>query len=132
MYRQGSAYRTADGKPGPEYWQNKADYKIKAELNDQDNTLTGKVTLTYTNNSPEKLDFIWLYLEQNRFMENSRGTLTTPVQGNRYNGDVSGGYTISNLEAKVGRKESNKHIISDTRMQVFLLNRWKPMVARPK
>jgi hypothetical protein len=119
MYRQGSAYRTADGKPGPEYWQNKADYKIKAELNDQDNTLTGKVTLTYTNNSPEKLDFIWLYLEQNRFMENSRGTLTTPVQGNRYNGDVSGGYTISNLEAKVGRKESNKHIISDTRMQVF-------------
>ncbi len=119
MYRQGSAYRTADGKPGPDYWQNRADYNIKAELNDQENTLTGKLTLTYTNNSPEKLDFIWLYLEQNRFMENSRGTLTTPVQGNRYNGDVDGGYTISNLQAKVGRKDSDKHIINDTRMQVF-------------
>lgn len=119
MYRQGTAYRTADGKPGPEYWQNQADYHIKAELNDQENTLTGKLTLTYTNNSPEKLDFIWLYLEQNRFTEDSRGTLTTPVQGNRYNGDVNGGYTISNLEAKVGRKKSSKHLISDTRMQVF-------------
>ena len=119
MYRQGTAYRTADGKPGPEYWQNKADYKIKAELDDKNNTLTGKLTLTYTNNSPEQLDFIWLYLEQNRFTEDSRGTLTTPVQGNRYNGDVDGGYTINNLEAKVGRKTSNRHIISDTRMQVF-------------
>jgi len=119
MYRQGSAYRTADGKPGPNYWQNKADYKIKAELNEETHTLTGKLTLTYTNNSPEALDFIWLYLEQNRFTEDSRGTLTTPVQGNRYNGDIDGGYTINNLEAKVGRKTSDKHLISDTRMQVF-------------
>ena len=79
LYRQGNVYRTASGKPGPEYWQNRADYEIEAELDDVNHTLTGKITITYTNNSPEQLDFIWLYLEQNRFTEDSRGTLTTPT-----------------------------------------------------
>ncbi|HZJ36489.1 MAG TPA: M1 family metallopeptidase [Gillisia sp.] len=114
-----SVYRTASGKPGPEYWQNQADYNLEVTLNDQDNTLSGKVLLTYTNNSPETLSFIWMYLEQNRFTENSRGSLTTPIGGNRYNGDIDGGFEISNLEAKVNRSSSSKYIISDTRMQVF-------------
>ncbi|RMA57264.1 M1 family metallopeptidase [Ulvibacter antarcticus] len=118
-YRQGSVYRTASGKPGPEYWQNSADYKIEATLDDQKQTITGKLSLMYTNNSPEDLDFVWLYLEQNRFTLNSRGTLTTPVEGNRYNGDVDGGYTISNLSAKVNKGVSTKSLINDTRMQVF-------------
>lgn len=118
-YRQGSPYRSASGKPGTEYWQNEADYNIEAVLNDVDHTITGKVTVTYTNNSPEALDFIWMYLEQNRFKEDSRGTLTTPIEGNRYVGDTDGGYEITNLEAKVNRSTSNKHLITDTRMQVF-------------
>jgi hypothetical protein len=77
--------------------------------------------MTYTNNSPEALDFVWMQMEQNRFTQDSRGTLTTPVQGNRYNGDVDGGYEISAVQAKVGAKGavSSKHIISDTRMQVW-------------
>ncbi|MEH6408329.1 MAG: M1 family metallopeptidase [Leeuwenhoekiella sp.] len=112
-------YRSASGKPGPHYWQNETDYVIAATLDEQANTITGKVTLTYTNNSPENLDYIWMYLEQNRFTENSRGNLTTAIGGDRYNGDLDGGYTISNLEAKVKRSTSTKHIISDTRMQVF-------------
>src|SRR5690606_9479545 len=91
-YRQGNVYRTASGKPGPEYWQNSADYNLEATLDDKTHTVSGNVTIHYTNNSPETLDFIWLYLEQNRFTETSRGTLTTPVQGNRYNGDVEGGF----------------------------------------
>jgi hypothetical protein len=114
-----SVYRTASGKPGPEYWQNQADYNLEVTLNDQDNTLSGNVLLTYTNNSPETLSFIWMYLEQNRFTENSRGSLTTPIGGNRYNGDIDGGFEISNLEAKVNAGSSSKYIISDTRMQVF-------------
>ena len=118
-YRQGSAFRSASGKPGPEYWQNEADYNIEATLNDQDHTITGKVTLTYTNHSPEELDFIWMHLEQNRFTENSRGTLTTPIEGNRYAGDIEGGYEISNLSAKINRSTSSKYLIDDTRMQVF-------------
>ena len=121
MDRRGTYSRTASGKPGVGYWQNAADYQIEATLDDQAHTITGKVTMTYTNNSPETLDFIWMQLEQNRFTEESRGTLTTPIQGNRYNGDVDGGFDISNLEAKVGSKgvASGKHIISDTRMQVW-------------
>lgn len=118
-YRQGSSFRSASGKPGPEYWQNRADYNIEATLNDQDHTITGKMTLTYTNNSPEELDFVWMHLEQNRFTKNSRGTLTTPIQGDRYAGDIEGGYEISNLSAVVKQGTSSKYLIDDTRMQVF-------------
>ena len=79
-YRQGNSYRSASGKPGPAYWQNAADYVIEATLDDVNHTMTGKITVTYTNNSPEDLDFIWMYLEQNRFKADSRGSLTTPIQ----------------------------------------------------
>jgi hypothetical protein len=119
--RQGSAYRTASGNPGPSYWQNGANYIIEAELVDSTHKVKGKVTIDYINNSPEPLHFIWIHLEQNRFTEESRGTLTTPIQGNRYSGDVDGGYTISNVKAQSGKKgtPSNNHLINDTRMQVF-------------
>lgn len=119
--RKGNYYRSASGKPGEGYWQNAADYQIEVALDEKNFVLSGKVTLTYTNNSPESLDFVWLQMEQNRFTADSRGTLTTPVQGNRYNGNTDGGYQISNLSAKVGTKGaiSTKHIIDDTRMQVW-------------
>src|SRR5690606_11597134 len=112
-YRQGNAYRSASGKPAPEYWQNSADYVIEATLDDVEHTITGKITMTYTNNSPEELDFVWMYLEQNRFTNDSRGTLTTPIEGNRYAGDMEGGYEITNLEARVNRSKSARHLISD-------------------
>lgn len=119
MHHNGTIYRTASGNPGPAYWQNRTDYEIRATLNEEENTLNGKMILTYTNNSPEDLDFIWMNVEQNRFTETSRGTLTTPIEGNRYKGDVDGGYEITNLKASVKRGNSSKHIITDTRMQVF-------------
>jgi len=121
-YRQGSTYRTASGKPGPTYWQNAASYVIDVTLDPANHTLSGNVVITYTNNSPEALDFVWLHLEQNRFKSDSRGTLTTPIQGNRYSGDVEGGYTITNVQAALAKKNSpssSRHLISDTRMQVF-------------
>ncbi len=126
-YRQGNVYRTASGKPGPEYWQNSADYNLEATLDDKTHTISGNITIHYTNNSPETLDFIWLYLEQNRFTENSRGTLTTPVQGNRYSGDVEGGFELKNVSAKTKTGTSSKHIITDTRMQLWLD---KPLEAK--
>ncbi|WP_306350959.1 M1 family metallopeptidase [Flavobacterium sp. '19STA2R22 D10 B1'] len=120
MYRRGNEFRSASGVPGPNYWQNAADYVIEAELDDKTNILKGKVTMTYHNNSPEALEYIWLYVEQNRFTEDSRGTLTTPPQGNRYEGDTDGGLKLTNIAAKVGHSDSYaKHIISDTRMQIF-------------
>lgn len=121
-YRQGSAYRTASGKPGPFYWQNRADYVIEVALDEENNQIKGNVSITYKNNSPESLDFVWLYLEQNRFTDHSRGTLTSPIQGNRYDGDTDGGYAINNVKAQlVGRNKpiSNEFLIDDTRMQVF-------------
>lgn len=127
MDRSGNRYRSASGVPGPDYWQNRVDYSIQATLDDQAHTLTGKITITYTNNSPDDLPFIWLHMEQNRFTENSRGTLTTPIEGNRYSGEVNGGYEISNLEAKTQRTVSDKHIINDTRMQVWFK---KPIEAQ--
>ncbi|MDN3724479.1 M1 family metallopeptidase [Aequorivita sp. SDUM287046] len=126
-YRQGNVYRTASGKPGPEYWQNSADYNLEATLDDKTHTVSGKVSIHYTNNSPETLDFIWIYLEQNRFTENSRGTLTTPVQGNRYSGDVEGGFELTNVSAKTKTGTSSKYIITDTRMQLWLD---KPLAAK--
>src|SRR5690606_22263101 len=119
MDRSGNQLRAASGVPGPEYWQNEADYAIEATLDDVNHSLTGKITISYTNNSPQELDFIWIYLNQNRFTETSRGTLTTPIGGNRYTGDTDGGYTLSNLNAKVKRSSSTEHYIDDTRMQVY-------------
>ncbi|WP_209332635.1 M1 family metallopeptidase [Lunatimonas salinarum] len=122
-YRQGSIHRTASGKPGPAYWQNGANYVLEAEIDENSHVLKGKVAITYINNSPEELPFVWLHLEQNRFTPDSRGTLTTPIQGNRYNGDMDGGYTIQNVTAQVSKRNSrvsNTYRITDTRMQVVL------------
>jgi len=116
-YRRGNEYRAASGVPGPRYWQNGADYAIEAELDDKTNILKGRLTMTYHNNSPQELNYIWMYVEQNRFTEESRGTLTTPIQGNRYSGDVDGGIAITNV--KVKGNDVTKFLINDTRMQVF-------------
>lgn len=119
-YRQGNSYRTASGKPGPEYWQNAADYVLETTLDEINHVVSGSVSIHYTNNSPEELDFIWLYLEQNRFTETSRGTLTTPVVGNRYSGDVEGGFELTEVSAKTKTGTSTKYLVNDTRMQLFL------------
>ena len=58
--RKGTYTRSASGKPNLGYWQNKADYQIAVTLDDEAHTLTGNIQLTYTNNSPESLDFIWM------------------------------------------------------------------------
>jgi hypothetical protein len=117
MYRQGDAYRTASGKPGPKYWQNKANYEIEVELDDKNHQIKGSLEIEYINNSPEELDFIWLYVEQNRFTKDSRGSLTTPPGGNRYNGDEDGGYTLNKVKANGDKTE---YLIDDTRLQIFL------------
>jgi len=58
-------YRSGSGAPGAKYWQQRADYVIDAEIDETTNRLTGKETITYYNNSPETLSFIWLQLDQN-------------------------------------------------------------------
>ena len=58
-------YRTASGAPGSAYYQQQADYKMDIELDDKNKKLTGKETITYTNNSPDNLEFLWVQLDQN-------------------------------------------------------------------
>ena len=64
-------YRTASGAPGHEYWQQRADYVIDVELDEEEKTLTGTARITYTNNSPDALSYLWLNLDQNRFAADS-------------------------------------------------------------
>jgi hypothetical protein len=58
-------YRTASGAPGPKYWQQRADYDIKANLDEDKQVLTGSETITYFNNSPDELTYLWLQLDEN-------------------------------------------------------------------
>lgn len=118
--KNGNEFRAADGQPGAKYWQNRADYQLSATLNDQNNEVTGAEVLTYTNNSPQKLDFLWMQLDQNLFKSDSRGTAIIPPSGSRNGGRGAlsgGGYNIKSV--KVGDTPV-KFLISDTRMQVFL------------
>lgn len=69
-------YRTASGAPGSQYWQQRADYVIDAELDDTKQHITGKETITYTNNSPDVLSYLWLQLDQNKLLPNSNAVLT--------------------------------------------------------
>lgn len=58
-------YRSASGAPGPNYWQQKADYVIDVELDDDNQKIIGSETITYTNNSPDPLNYLWLQLDEN-------------------------------------------------------------------
>lgn len=69
--RSPNVYRTASGAPGHKYWQQQADYEIEVELDDINQKITGAETITYTNNSPDPLPYLWLQLDQNMRAKNS-------------------------------------------------------------
>ena len=60
-----NVYRTASGAPGHQYYQQQADYVIDLTLDDKNQKITGVETITYKNNSPDRLDYLWLQLDQN-------------------------------------------------------------------
>ena len=72
-----NVYRTASGAPGHEYYQQKADYVINVELDEKNNILSGNESITYTNNSPDVLNYLWVQLDQNVRAKNSHSQLTT-------------------------------------------------------
>lgn len=117
----GSVYRSASGKPGPQYWQNAASYTIKASLDDKSDRIKGSLTVTYTNNSPEDLDFVWFQLDQNLFNSKSRGQAIVPLSDSRYGSASStfeGGYTLQNV--KINNTQTTDYVITDTRMRINL------------
>lgn len=122
--KNGNDQRAATGEPGPGYWQNRADYTLNVKLNDETNEISGTEVLTYTNNSPLKMNFIWMQLDQNLFKKDSRGSAIVPTTGSRNGGagqDFDAGYKIKSVKVMNGEKAVDvKFLIEDTRMQVFL------------
>jgi hypothetical protein len=126
----GNAFRSAKGTPGPQYWQNSASYLIHATLSEKDTTITGDVTIAYTNNSPDQLDYLWLQLDQNIFKSSSRSVAATRYPGDYFGvlGKTNGGYQITEVTVIQGGKSySTEPVITDTRMQVRLHT---PMLAK--
>ncbi|MEJ7769709.1 MAG: hypothetical protein WKF89_17960 [Chitinophagaceae bacterium] len=118
----GDDLRTASGTPGSKYWQNAANYKIDVSLNELEHSLSGSVLITYKNNSPEKLSFLWLQLDQNIYSLASRAVAATALGGGRWaNRNFDGGYTIKSVNLLyAGKEQKAAYTISDTRMQVML------------
>lgn len=119
----GNEFRSASGVPGVAYWQNQADYKINVTLDDNSNTVSGSVEITYTNNSPDELSYLWLQLDQNSFNTSSRGGKTTPITGGRFgNQDFDGGKNIGEVSIQYGKSKWQpvRYIVDDTRMQIRL------------
>lgn len=119
----GDEVRAADGTPGPKYWQNRADYKIDATLDDSLQHLSGNVVITYTNNSPQNLSFVWLQLDQNIYNQQSRGVAATAVGGGRWanRNAFNGGYNIQSVTVIAdGKEQKADFLINDTRMQIKL------------
>ena len=73
----GTELRSASGQPGPKYWQNRADYSIVAVLDTSIHALRSSVEISYTNNSPDELGFLWIHMDQNIYKQNSRASATT-------------------------------------------------------
>ena len=128
LNQSGTVYRSGSGRPGPAYWQNRADYKITAELNEADSTITADETISYSNNSPDSLPYLWIQLDQNLSREDSRGTATGPVGGTRLSPrQFTQGFVLKSVKIdQDGRKFDAKYIVTDTRLQIIMPSAMKP------
>ena len=122
-----NSYRTASGAPGPEYWQQRADYKIKMELDDDNQKLFGEETITYHNNSPDQLTYLWLQLDQNVRALDSDSYKISPSEVTKnisirqiMNSEPTfdGGFKIDYVKDTEGN--DMKYIINKTMMRVDL------------
>ena len=110
-------YRDASGAPGPDYWQQRADYTVSATLDTAARTVHGTVSIRYTNNSPDTLRFVWLQLDQNLYRPGSKGAATYPAESRWGVRGFEGGYAITGLQVN-GRGSTGK--TDDTMMRVDL------------
>ena len=128
-------YRTGSGAPGPKYWQQQADYDIQVTLDDDQHLIVGSETITYTNNSPDVLTYLWLQLDQNILapgnetdltktstLRDSSSTMTLQQDLDLY-GDYKGGYTVKSVRAN---GQTLPHRINHTMMRIDLPQPLKP------
>ena len=116
------SYRTGSGRPGPAYWQQRADYEIDVRLDTTSHRIEGADTITYTNNSPDSHDYLWVQLDQNLFDPDSRGALANPPDARWRGAFEEGGVTIEEVEFvnPSGRRLEPSYLITDTRMRIAL------------
>ncbi len=126
-----NAFRSANGAPGPLYWQNQADYDLHATLDTEAKVLHATETITYTNNSPTELPSLWLQLDQNIYRKDSRASLITggvrpsrkpvPDTEDNPNGRSSEGFVLESIEVEHnGAHTKPETLTSDTRLQIRL------------
>jgi hypothetical protein len=128
-------FRTASGAPGPNYYQQQADYVMDIALDDKNKKITGFETITYTNNSPDQLEYLWVQLDQNKRAKDSKspliesssavpadmaGSFVENYMGNAFDG----GFNI--LEVKDAKGNPLKHTINQTMMRVDMPTTLKP------
>ncbi|MFM7327276.1 MAG: M1 family metallopeptidase [Bacteroidota bacterium] len=121
-------YRTGSGAPGPKYWQQQADYEINVELNDNTHVISGSETITYHNNSPDILKYLWMQLDQNILAKDNMtdktktnvlrdSTNTMQLQGDLdLYGAYEGGYKIIAVKGTDGK--ALPYFINNTMMRV--------------
>ncbi len=137
-----NVYRTASGAPGKAYWQQRADYDIKAELDDENQRIIGTETITFFNNSPDDLPYLWLQLDQNLFKNDAIGALSrtgtvnekgmslSQIQamnagrGSTLDPKTQYGYNITAVKDKAGK--ALPHTIVGTMMRIDLPTAMKP------
>jgi hypothetical protein len=120
-------WRLADGNPGPEYWQQRVDYSIDATLDEATETIRGRASVTYVNNSPQALDFVWLHLEQNLFRAGSLAERSS-LPGARFSNqtDFKGGIEVSSITSG---GVPVKYVVYDTMARLDLA---APIAAKPR
>ncbi|WP_426486313.1 M1 family metallopeptidase [Flavobacterium sp. 2] len=128
-------FRTASGAPGPAYYQQQADYKIDIELDDKNSKITGSEVITYSNNSPDSLEYLWIQLDQNQARANGQTSLAEgeklnqvlPLEGfaNKYlKKDLERGFNIEQVKDAKGNPMS--YTINETMMRINLATPLKP------
>jgi hypothetical protein len=120
-------YRTGSGAPGPKYWQQKADYVISVELNDDNQSISGTETITYNNNSPDVLKYLWLQVDQNILSDQNTlasagtGAVVDSAAAKSYAARVSdfkAGFNIKAVKDVAGK--ALPYLINNTMMRVDL------------
>jgi len=112
-----NALRSADGTPGPQYWQNRADYTIHASLDTSTHRLSASEIIAYTNNSPSSLDCLWIQLDQNIYRKDSRSRHAS----GRVPEGFTEGFILESVEIeRQGHIVKAATVISDTRLQIRL------------
>ena len=124
-----NAYRSASGAPGPEYYQQQADYKMNIELDDEKARIYGEETITYYNNSPDQLEYLWVQLDQNMRSKDSKSPLrngngvSMAYQTGQFAGEFigqpfDGGFNIDYVKDENGRPLP--YTVNQTMMRIDL------------